>query len=227
MATVLVWENNMLPGGRSAVNTRTGQTVHWPGHASLLIDDVWHNRYDDSSATYVSWWPGLRTTEANTGRTDRALFSMESRVAGMRVAFGSPKTNFVGDMMGEKYLPDHIIRIAVTPAKQQLMMSKWASIRTKDGAHYRALYKNCSTIVARIMREGGLSTGLNNFWRAHSLVWTPNKIKEYALGAGGKSMTWAALYAEMSQCGVKYSDWGGQTRARDRRYCSSGAECVR
>ena len=222
MTTFIIWENNMLAGGREAVNPRTNKVVHWPGHTSMLIDDVWHGRYEASSPNYVSWWPsGAASSNARWG------MGLESSIAGMRVGGGAPKTNFISDVIGEKYLPDHIIRINTTVAQQQLMVAKWMAIREKQGANYRALYKNCSTIVARVMRAGDISTGASNFWRAHALVWTPNKIKEYALAAGGVSMTWAALYTEINTATqVTYSDWGGQKKARDRRYCSSGAECV-
>ena len=223
MTTVIIWENNMLAGGREAINPRTQKVVHWPGHASLLIDDVWVNRYDDSSATYVSWWPGMKIAEAK----NTIGFRMESATAGMKVAMGKPKTNFVGDMTSEGYLPDHIIRLKTTANQQRDMQAKWASIREKEGAHYRALYKNCGTIVARVMRAGNISAGKTAFWYEHALVWTPNKVKDYAMAAGGAPVKWDALFAEMNAAGVTYSDWGGKKTGRDKRYSSCGVACDR
>jgi len=76
------------------------------------------------------------------------------------------------------------------------------------------------------MREGGISAaGATGFWREHSLVWTPKKILEYALAAGGGRLSWAALYAELNAAGVKYSDWGGKNTGRDQRYSSTGVDC--
>ena len=120
LTTIIIWENNMLPFGREAINPRTQRRVSWPGHAALLTNDVWVDRYTDSSATYVSWWPGLKLAEGENG----LLFRMESATAGMRVAKGSPKTNFVGDMISEGYLPDHIIRLTTTATQRLNMEAK-------------------------------------------------------------------------------------------------------
>ena len=35
-----------------------------------------------------------------------------------------------------------------------------------------------------------------------------------------------AMYAELVAVGVNYSSWGGTNKARDNRYCKSGAECA-
>src|ERR1700722_1471278 len=137
-------------------------------------------------------------------------------------AIASPKINFCNDVIAEKYLPDHIIRLPSTPDQVREMQGKWNSIRTKENAHYRFLFKNCSTIVARVLRAGGYSA---NLWRDHSMLWTPNKIKEFALGAGGKLMKWSEFWAELEKAGVTYNDFGNLKVARDKRFCSTGATC--
>ncbi|PVZ63901.1 hypothetical protein [Pelagibaculum spongiae] len=55
------------------------------------------------------------------------------------------------------------------------MIEEWASIRTKPDAHYRTLRKNCSTIVARVLRAGGIDQH-TSFGNRHHLVWTPQMI---------------------------------------------------
>jgi len=219
MPTLLIWQNNMLPGGRETTHAKSGRVLHWPGHASLLIDDVWIGRYDDSVTSYVSWWPGA---PKELSRHEK----IESKIANMKVSKGSPKNHFCSDMIGEKYLPDNIVRLPATESQQNNMKAKWADIRRKPDASYRALYKNCATIVARVLRAGKFNTGRLSFWTEHSLVWTPNKVLKFAVAAGGKAMTWAELYPELQSVGVTYSDWGGTQKARDNRYCSSGVECA-
>jgi hypothetical protein len=219
MPTVFIWQNNMLPGGREARHATKNKVLHWPGHASLLIDDQWTDQYTSMSASYVSWWPGAQR-DLSFGE------KLESKTAGMKVATASQKNHFRSDMIGEGYLPDNIVRIAASEAQQQAMKAKWADIRGKPNASYRALYKNCSTIVARVLRAGKFKTGKLSFWTDHSLVWNPNKILTFALAAGGVQMTWTQFYPELEAVGVNYSSWGGTRKSRDSRYSSTGVECV-
>ncbi len=213
MSTVIIWENNMLPGGRS--KCAEGKTRKWPGHSCMNIGDVWLPFGGDNVDNYVSWWPGGKRETGTKAR-------MEGAKGGGVTAKASPKTNFCLDVMAERYLPDHIIRLPSDPGKVTKMQAAWNEIRGKDDAHYRFLYKNCSTIVARVLRAGGFSASL---WSDHSLVWTPNKVKKFADGAGGTRLTWAALLAELKGVGVTETDLGGIRQARDRRFCTSGAPC--
>ncbi|MBS0182956.1 MAG: hypothetical protein JSS39_11190 [Nitrospira sp.] len=64
------------------------------------------------------------------------------------------------------------------------MMVEWTKILDKNGAHYRLVRKNCSTIVARILRAG--MTGLR-VWNqaaaqawAHRIYWTPTDCLKFA-----------------------------------------------
>jgi hypothetical protein len=215
----------MLSGGREARgpdkdNPGKTKVLHWPGHVSLLIDDHWVGRYDNSMTTYVSWWPSGENRQLTKSE------KLESGIAGMRVADAGPKNHFVADMLGEKYLPDNIVRLTATAGQQLQMMAAWASIRTEANASYRPLYHNCSTIVAQVLQAAGFNSGKWSFWTDHSMVWTPNKVLKFAMAAGGTGMTWAELYTELQGAGLNYSHWGNQRRARDNRYCKSGVDCV-
>lgn len=219
MSTVIIWENNMLSGGRS--KCADGKTRKWPGHASMNIGDVWQRLGEDNTDNYVSWWPGGKRDTSKSAQAGAAITKQGV------TANGVAKHNLCLDIIKEGYLPDHIIRLDVTEGQIRNMQAKWNEIRHKEGANYRFVVKNCSTIVARVLRAGNLTVGgATGWWRNHSMIWTPNKIKEMADGAGGNRMTWAALWAELQRSGIDItSDLGMVSKARDKRFCSCGAPC--
>lgn len=62
------------------------------------------------------------------------------------------------------------------------MKQSWDEISGKINANYQFLYKNCSTIVARVMRAGGADKKLNPIQAlsyAHNLYWTPKDIAQF------------------------------------------------
>jgi hypothetical protein len=199
MCTVLIWENNIID---------TGHT--WIGHAAMKIGGNWTGpNVDDDD--YVSWWP-----DGPSGKKEEAD--------------ADPNKHLVTDILSEGYLPDHIIEINTTPNQELVMKAAWIAIRDKPNAHYKMLRKNCSTIVARVLRAGGYSAGTYaGLWYDHCLVWMPHNVKDFALAAGGVLASWANLKQQLAQVGMTDANITtqryGVAKARDRRFCSTGAAC--
>ena len=140
----------------------------YPGHASMSIDSAW----SASSGSYVSWWPG------------------KTKDSGGKLA--KPTLEFFADLKEEGYAPDHIIRIDGLLTDK--MQSKWSQKKSKAGAHYKFFAKNCSTLVAGVLMDGGSG---GKWWTRNQLVWTPLKVRDLALEMGGTKMSWDALLGEM------------------------------
>jgi len=173
MAVVLIWNNNnhSLGGGHDVT-----------GHSSMNITDNWVDRSHNNGKNYVSWWPG---------ESKKELFGHSKGRKG-----GVEAENFMEDIKDEGgYAPDHVIKIDNKSIDTQAMLSKWAEIRGKENAHYRYLRKNCSTIVARVLRVG---TKSGSGWHRHSTIWTPLKVKRFALDIGGKELDWISFVEEIS-----------------------------
>ncbi|PVZ68306.1 hypothetical protein [Pelagibaculum spongiae] len=66
-------------------------------------------------------------------------------------------------------------RINLTGLNRQAMIDEWYSIMKKENSHYRVVRKNCATIVARVLRAGGIGYSAGYF-NSHHLLWTPQKI---------------------------------------------------
>lgn len=131
------------------------------GHASMHIGP-----HDDAHSTtnYVSWWPlrGAGLTHPTAMKTLGTL---------------------AGDCDSEGSLP-HAKYTFKPSAKLQVNEMKWAWEMTwrKPGAHYKLWQKNCSTIVARILRAGGADALLNPLEQAsyaHNLFWTPKDLAQW------------------------------------------------
>jgi hypothetical protein len=210
MSTIIVWANNMLTTGHG-----------WPGHAAVNI-----GAFTPPAAgiqNYVSWWPGGGEDLADQGK----------KKAGAELA--DPEPNIVADIALETYLPDYIIRLNETWGQRNAMQARWNEIRGKQRGHYKFLRKNCSTITARILRAGGFTAGaIAGLWYDHSSIWTPLKVKDFALQAGGRWMSWTDLLEELNEVNITPADLvaasgsrRGQpvTQARDQRFCRCGAPC--
>jgi len=232
MAWVIIWENNMLTTGR-----------RWMGHAALNLGSNWSNNILDHNSEYVSYVPGGAGLQDTKGALDRmesaktAVGASDAKIDGKYGAVGNVKkgvmadggsnNTFLEDLEFEGYLPDHIIRI--DGLNYPNMRAKWAEINGKQNRHYKAVQKNCSTIVARILRAGGISA---SSWAKHSSVWTPIKIRKLAHSGGGTDTKWADFLAnQLNPSGITWdmltNDKGkllGRTYSRSS-IASSQADC--
>src|SRR5262245_51824538 len=183
MATsyVIVWENNTL--GHRKVNGHT-----WAGHSALNIG----NQFEPASGilglnNYVSWWPDTNLGGFGVKNMVKQVFH---KGQGSNVHL-----SLVKDIQDEEYLPDHVIALNTNQDRMQDMQAEWNAIRQKVGSHYRAMWKNCSTIVSRVLFAGGF---YSQKWALNSnIVWSPAAIRKLALSVGGQKMQWNAFMAEL------------------------------
>jgi hypothetical protein len=190
----------------------------WPGHVSMNIGGVTIARFTNDE-DYVSWWPKTEETKKES-------------------SLGQNINHVVTDISREGYLPDYIYELADTLEKRAAMQACWKAIYTKATGHYRLYLKNCSTVVARVLRAGGYSAGAySGIWYDHSTIWTPLKIAEFVSRAGGTSVQWDTFKAKLEAMNITAADFvvdqgpngkrNGEliTMARDNRFCKCGAPC--
>lgn len=135
------------------------------GHASMHIGG---HRERNSIQWYVSWWPN-ESTKLSTKVAEPATFDED-----------------IDNEDGDPHVKYRLFDLHVGNMK-----AAWDGIRDKAEAHYKLLGKNCSTIVARIMRAGGAEDHLGTLTGlsvAHNLYWTPKNVAEFcdALVKAGK-----------------------------------------
>jgi hypothetical protein len=148
------------------------------GHASIAIGDQGrfnHGNWYEQTEGYASWFPGTSTANpAESGADARGI--LPSRM------YMKESCTFANDCDSEGGIPENVIELS--RLNVQHMMQLWTEIRDKPNAHYRLLRKNCSTIVARILRAGMSSmTGWQQAkvqYSAHCLYWTPADIVKFA-----------------------------------------------
>jgi len=139
-----------------------GQNI---GHASMHIGP---DTQEDNTVNYVSWWPlgdmgpeGLLPTVKDSSKLCTLRKDKRSE----------------GGAAHRTFKIEHLDVAA--------MVRKWLEIRTKPDSHYRLMRKNCSTIVARVLRAGGASELAKGSkqrhlhvpsWDAHRTIWTPKNV---------------------------------------------------
>lgn len=169
---------------------RKGPDAVQNGHAALIIDaDEWLNApiTDQLSSFppcyhntewYVSWlggkidWkPGVGSWGGNKGVFSKFLDDM-CVWGGEQVAATAPYAD----------LRWPIRWVALQGLRVNDMRDAWDAARTKTGAHWNLLRKNCATMVHTVLKAGGG----DQFATAHKkqLVWWPSDLIRYA-----KSMT--------------------------------------
>jgi hypothetical protein len=148
------------------------------GHAAIAIGDqarFTKGHWYDQTVGYASWFPGQHLDDPDESGADAS-----GLLPG--VMYMKQSCTFEDDCNSEGGLPEHAI--PVRGLRVSSMMTRWTEIRDKPNAHYRLLRKNCSTIVARILRAG--FAGLTNWqvaklhFYAHKPYWTPEDIRTFA-----------------------------------------------
>ncbi|MFT8244006.1 hypothetical protein [Roseomonas sp. BN140053] len=149
-------------------NNNLAGTQTYIGHAAMLIGDRW----SPTKPVYVSYWP-----------------EDSASLVGKETSFKAK--NFLSDLVSEGYAPDHVIKI--NGLNKAAMQAEWDAIRLKQNSHYQMVRKNCSTIVARVLKKGA-KTG--SFGMRHNAIWTPLKVKRLAFEMLGTEMGWSWMVDE-------------------------------
>ena len=154
MVTVYVW--NFM-----------GKNIAW-GHASMHCEQ-----------TYISWWP------TGEGRVPSKISQSVYAASPFRNQTFQTDQLFEGD---GKFLkaPDHSIRIS--GLDEVAIKNWWAGFGlVRNGAllqgplpAWTSLGQNCSTVVAKALSIGG-GDKYASWYSRTSVIWTPNKIREYAV----------------------------------------------
>jgi hypothetical protein len=128
------------------------------GHASMHIGA---HTARNTTDWYVSWWP----------RGAAGPFDIKNAKPNTLAQDESPQCED-----GASHVRYDIEALNVTGMK-----AMWDSIRDKPQAHYRLLPKNCSTVVARVLKAGGANE-LISTWKAiaygHNVYWTPKDVAQ-------------------------------------------------
>jgi hypothetical protein len=214
---VIVWEQNMYGQKKTAGHT-------WPGHSSINIGDDFDPPFSAPATgdvgaahaayvgtlhnNYVSYWPFV--AGATFGVAD---------VFGKRPA-GDVKRSIADDIKAEGFLPDWVIKLASSNAKEQDMLAEWNAVRTKVGKSYGAFKKNCSTIVSRVLHAGGFYAkkwAIDCNW-----VWAPGDIRRLALEVGGTRMKWSEVTPLLTASGITPAAYWSRDYTRDAAYSNIG-----
>jgi hypothetical protein len=176
----------------------------------MNIGNHFHNRdiVQPDVNSYVSWWPGMDGADFGIKDFVKDIFKPQE---------GRRNLTLNLDLNIEGYLPDHIIRMNSSEAKENDMRAAWRAVLDKD-SHYKSMRKNCSTIVSRVLHAGGFHA---RKWALNcNFAWTPADVKKLALSAGGTLMRWDDFVEILEQSGINMFGW--PTQARSGRFCSTG-----
>jgi hypothetical protein len=163
MSKVYIWYPHRDPAMKVWSNLKKSWCV---GHASMHI-----GKYEGMTGHkgYVSWWDvkdsgGLFTSA--TGKRQTLAADIASEGVPPHVTY----TLYDNDDDGNQLLDIEAMR------------QEWRTIRNKETtAHYRTLAKNCSTIVGRVLRAGGVEGLLSKIQTAsyaHNMYWTPKDVAQ-------------------------------------------------
>ncbi|QTL38893.1 MARTX multifunctional-autoprocessing repeats-in-toxin holotoxin RtxA [Xenorhabdus budapestensis] len=101
---------------------------------------------------------------------------MESAIADVMHQFAERELVEITDFKNSKTEPDRVYRINLEGLDVAAMQAEWGKISSDPDARYQLLTKNCSSVVARILRAGGAEKMLGKAWRPAFGVWTPSDL---------------------------------------------------
>ena len=144
----------------------TGNDAFQNGHSALIIDstqfDILSNEY------YVSWLGQAQGRNPLKRRALAATFADDMRSWGTHPP-GAPYK-----------VPTRWV--AVQNLNIPAMKQAWDQMRTKQGAHWKLMDKNCATSVARVLKAGGADNVATK--AKNQLVWWPTDLITYARSKG-------------------------------------------
>ncbi|MCG8470731.1 MAG: hypothetical protein MI742_02620 [Desulfobacterales bacterium] len=200
MATVFIWNNNVVTSKAAKVVRYAPAMKEIIGHAAMSIDDSYSSvldeniKYYELDEQYVSWMPG------EDDRHERGKIC------------GFMNQSFFKDLMHEGYAPDHIIRIPNPPKpvidRMQAERNKYEGHKNGRDHHHDLTRKNCSRILSRVLRRGwGRGGGNIRYGQTVSGLWTPLMVKRLALDLKGGpglnqpafQMSWDAFLKELEE----------------------------
>ncbi|MEQ1961906.1 MARTX multifunctional-autoprocessing repeats-in-toxin holotoxin RtxA [Xenorhabdus khoisanae] len=73
-----------------------------------------------------------------------------------------------------------VFRINLAGLDAAAMQAEWQKINQNPDARYQLLTKNCSSIVARVLKAGGADKVIGHTWRPKFGVWTPTELFNFA-----------------------------------------------
>lgn len=73
-----------------------------------------------------------------------------------------------------------VFRINLEGLDVAAMQEEWKRIKNDPDGRYTLLTKNCSSIVARVLKAGGADELIGHNWRPRFGVWTPNQMFKFA-----------------------------------------------
>jgi hypothetical protein len=154
------------------------------GHASIFIQPPEGDEGFKDIRNYASLFPG-NDAKGKTELWGPDKGDIKSGAGAANLLPGSKlegeACSFLDDCRSESEyanrfrIPEHMI--TVRGLDIHFMQGAWNAIRDKPGMHYRLMRKNCSTIVARILRAG-MTKGkhFQTFYHAHKTWWTPYDV---------------------------------------------------
>lgn len=73
-----------------------------------------------------------------------------------------------------------VFRINLEGLDVATMQKEWERINSQPNSRYQLLTKNCSSIVARILKAGGADQLIGHHWKPRFGVWTPNELYKFS-----------------------------------------------
>ena len=139
-----------------------------PNHPNHImpnaVEQLWGKGFDSVAynQNYVSWWPDDEKEFLETA--------------------AEPMDGLYDDVDSEESEPHIIYKLYGLDVTK--MRQEWEKMRKSvgKGAKYNLLRKNCSGMVAKVMRAGGAAKHLGKLeatWFTHNAIWTPHKVARW------------------------------------------------
>ncbi|MDX7987774.1 MARTX multifunctional-autoprocessing repeats-in-toxin holotoxin RtxA [Xenorhabdus sp. 12] len=100
----------------------------------------------------------------------------EKRITNVIRQFAEHELGQIQDFKASEGEQGRVFRINLSGLDMGAMQMEWQKISQNPDARYQLLTDNCSSIVARILKAGGVDNVLGSAWRPKFGVWTPTEL---------------------------------------------------
>lgn len=159
-ATMLLGNPNML------------EATGIPAHIFQRFVDQWNDTSYDMIDVANRFAEELRNQAQKSG--DPAL--VEKRIGNVARQFAERELEEIETFKASQADEGRVFRINLEGLDVAAMQAEWNRLSNDPDARYQLLTKNCSSMVAKVLKAGGADKLIGHTWRPKFGVWTPTEL---------------------------------------------------
>ncbi|HFG2430853.1 TPA: MARTX multifunctional-autoprocessing repeats-in-toxin holotoxin RtxA [Vibrio cholerae] len=152
------------------------ESANIPEHISKPFVDQWNDTSYDMQDVAQRFAKELQEQAKVAVNSEQ----MEQQISGVVRRFAQDELDKIQTFKEMQADQGRVFRINLEGLDVAAMQAEWHRLSNDSDARYQLLNKNCSSIVAKVLKAGGADKLIGHTWRPKFGVWTPTELFNFA-----------------------------------------------